>query len=158
LPPVELPCELVHTSEGETVVRVGLKFVELSKDEQASVESILGSAATGPGGGARKHARVSRRLEVSCQSAEETRAVMCDLSQGGIGMVTAEPLTVGEEVTVTVQLSGFPKPLKLRGEVVHVRPDEPGQHHAGVRFGDLAPDRKGVLRDLIQFLVTDSDE
>lgn len=152
--PLRLPCQVVHVDPNGPGFRVGLEFVDLEPEHQAAldrfVESLLGST----GGGARRHARVCRRIEVTCRSADETRAVMCDISQGGLGLESSEPLAVGEEVTVLVELGGFPQPLELKGMVVHSRQVSPNLYQSGLRFQELAPGRQHVLRDLIQFIIT----
>ncbi|MFW5921303.1 MAG: PilZ domain-containing protein, partial [Polyangiales bacterium] len=83
----------------------------------------------------------------------EIRGVMCDLSQGGMGLETDQPIEEGETITVRVALGGFPHPLQLEGEVVHVRATEDGKYQAGLRFQQLDPERTGGLRDLLQFMV-----
>jgi Tfp pilus assembly protein PilZ len=151
--PLRLGAEIMHVYQHPKGPRVGVQFDTLTETQRTVLTAFLGEALGKPGGGAREHPRVIRRVNVTCDSADETRAVMCDLSQGGLGLETPEPVSVDEQVTVTVRLGGFPKPLQLEGTVVHVRKLDSGMYHAGVRFEQLAPDRKGVLRDLIQFLV-----
>jgi hypothetical protein len=63
------------------------------------------------------------------------------------------PLKRDEEVSVEISLARFPKPLELRGTVVHVTAVAPRQYHVGVRFTGLTPERRSVLEDLIRSLL-----
>lgn len=154
--PVELPALVVHLEDAREGLYMGVEFGALDDPQLQALDDVMGSVLQGSGGGAREHVRVARRIEVACGSAEETRAVMCDLSQGGLGLESVEPVRVGETLTVRVQLGGFPHPLQLQGTVVHVTQTEDGHYRAGLRFEELAPERRGVLRDLMQFMVTES--
>jgi len=72
------------------------------------------------------------------------RGWMNDVSEQGIGVISAAPLNRGDEIGVTVNLPGEAPPLMLRAVVRHTR----GFHH-GCQFLEPYRDQRYFLRQLV---------
>lgn len=65
-----------------------------------------------------------------------------DVSEGGICLVLAEALPVGQEVEIHLESLQHRRPIKIPGVVVWCRPTDAGPVHVGVRFEKLLPYRE----------------
>jgi Tfp pilus assembly protein PilZ len=99
-----------------------------------------------------KLTRVPVDFNVRCGLANGTilKGRALNLSTGGIFMLTAEPLVLGERLWVEFLLPSSPTPIQLKGESVWSRScsDEMGgdkpPHVAGIKFINV-PERYGHL-------------
>lgn len=108
--------------------------------------------------GARQTPRVEYPAEVELFRAEDQRdsgPILCagrDLSEGGIGVHSPQPLVVGTAVTCRVEVEG--RRHELPGTVAWsaaLDPDlEPRRLGVGIRFRDLAPRECSVVADLVR--------
>lgn len=67
-----------------------------------------------------------------------------NISQRGVFIETQHPLFVGEEIMVTFSITGFDKPLKVKGEIVQVN-----RNGIGIEFKDMSPYIEEMLATLI---------
>jgi len=65
-----------------------------------------------------------------------------DVSEGGICLVLAEALALGQEVEIHLESLQHRRPLKIPGVVVWTRPTDEGPVHVGVRFERSLPYRE----------------
>lgn len=72
------------------------------------------------------------------------RGWMNDVSEQGVGVISAAPLNRGDEIAVTLKLPGEAPPLTLRAVVRHTR----GFHH-GAQFVEPLSDQRYFLRQLL---------
>jgi hypothetical protein len=121
-------------------VGLGVRFVEVSAEQRLQLLGLLDRVmSSGRGTSGRAHPRVSHRLEVRCHSRRELRALLRDVSHGGMGLWVDTALERGERVTV-----GLPQPdgthFEVAGLVVECRPleDERGGFRAGLRLEPLS--------------------
>ena len=96
----------------------------------------------------RESIRAPVNLKVSFESyGEVSRALMTNLSRGGLFISTSTPLEIATPIHLRVQVKGAKAELEVSGEVVSINVGgsgsaEPGM---GVRFGELTPEQqKGV--------------
>lgn len=68
-----------------------------------------------------------------------------NISQRGVFIETQHPLFVGEEIMVTFSITGFDKPLKVKGEIVQVN-----RNGIGIEFKDMSPYIEEMLATLIE--------
>ena len=67
-----------------------------------------------------------------------------NISQRGVFIETQHPFFVGEDLTLTFSLTGFDKPLKIKGEIVQVN-----RNGIGIEFKDVSPYIEEMLATLI---------
>ena len=71
------------------------------------------------------------------------RGWLNDVSEDGVGVISAATLCVADEISVTITLPGTPDPLTLPAVVRHSQ----GFHH-GCQFADSATERRNLRRFL----------
>jgi hypothetical protein len=147
---IEVPSEVERVAGAAPAFEMVVTFALVEPTRRKELDQLLRLLLAGSGGGARKSPRVARRLEVRLVSRGEQAALLTDLSRGGLGLVSADPLVVGEEVHVRVG------DLVLRGRVVNQRPVTAGgllATQAGIAFLPLDAATTAALdRLLIQLL------
>ena len=67
-----------------------------------------------------------------------------NISQKGVFIETQRPLFVGEELILSFSMSGFGRPLKIKGEIVQV-----SRSGIGVEFKNMSPYVEEMLGTLI---------
>jgi type IV pilus assembly protein PilZ len=85
-------------------------------------------------------------MAVRYHGADELRAAfISSLSQGGVFIKTSQPLAIGSEILMEIELEGDLSPIRIKGRVVWDRlvGREDGM---GVAFSESLPDR---LRKLL---------
>ena len=105
------------------------------------------------GGGRRTHARIARRIEIRFGPVEELRAILEDISGGGLMMTVGEPLVLYEEVDVTVPDLAGVELLILHARVVNQRSqirDGHTSYQVGLEFGSMRPEAKRLLDELLR--------
>lgn len=109
----------------------------------------------------REHARVARRVQARYGTLGQLRAILDNISRGGLSMVTAEPVAIGETITVWLPDSKGDEVLALEGVVVHatlVELGDPPTHRLGIQFAELPGSRLERLKELIGYLAFEKDE
>lgn len=98
----------------------------------------------------RESVRVPVRLRVRFRSAGELRScLLTNLSRGGVFVNTLEPLPIGSQVLLRIELADTRTEIEAPGEVVshNVGPQfEVPRQGMGVRFGELAPEAREALQ------------
>jgi len=78
-----------------------------------------------------------------------------DLSEGGVGLITELPLPDGADIWVSLFLTideiedESTEPLPVPGKIQWATEIEPGVHHLGVKFGEIDPAEREVLRSFL---------
>ncbi|HUX12946.1 MAG TPA: PilZ domain-containing protein [Spirochaetia bacterium] len=85
----------------------------------------------------RRCPRISLDVVVNCS----TRAIAHskDISEGGICLITEEPMTLGKIFTLEFSLPGEPAKVQLFGKVAWTRPAGANHHENGITFWDVDP-------------------
>lgn len=153
-PSVRLRAELVRTvpsPEGHWLLGVGLHFVDVTAEQRQGLERLLDEILKGDGGQRRAWPRISTRLDVWCSAAKSVRAVLRDISEGGVGLWLDRPVALGEALNIELDRPNAPS-LKLTGVVRSFRQAPSGTlyHQVGVQFEGLTDERRDELH---QFLV-----
>jgi c-di-GMP-binding flagellar brake protein YcgR len=152
LAPVDLQAEVVRVDLHPRGAVYALRFSEMLPDVVDAVEAILRALLEKRGQGNRAHPRVARRMNVTCRSTAEFDATLRDLSEGGLAMLSRDPVELGATIQVRLGSEEFPALLELFGEAVHVEPTD-GGFRVGLRFSRLDPQAQGRIRMLIELLV-----
>ncbi len=71
--------------------------------------------------GARRHSRRDWKVTVACRTEDqELRALIKDISDGGVFIETKTPFAVGQELNLTFPLPDNRKVVKVDGEIVWI--------------------------------------
>lgn len=99
----------------------------------------------------RVHPRKSCKFKVRLAGAKELREhYISNLGIGGVFVETLYPLRIGSPVELDLMVGNDPVPLRIRGEVVWVRPWEKGTEPGmGVRFVELPAQTLDRLKQLL---------
>ena len=151
--PVGVLTEIIRTELCPPGFRFGLRFVLVEPRQREHLGHFLEALLERQGAGSRAHPRVYPHLEVVCTTAAQTRAMMNNVSQGGLALECDLPLVLDEPVTIGVHLGDEAAQLELRGHVVHVRSIGEHRYHAGIRFSPLSGSEEAALRDLMAALL-----
>ena len=93
----------------------------------------------------RAYIRKSCTIPVSFATYDRVYAdTIKNISQRGVFIETQHPLFVGEEIILTFSITGFDKPLKIKGEIVQVN-----RNGSGIEFKDMSPYIEEMLATLI---------
>ena len=112
------------------------------------------------GGGQRTSPRISRRMDIRYGHLGELRAILEDISRGGLAMTVADPLVLYEELEVTVPDTGGEQLLILRARVVHQRAVEhDGEmvYRVGLEFANLRIETRRCLDGILKTVLESID-
>ena len=104
--------------------------------------------------------RVSRRMDIRYGNLGELRAILEDISRGGLAMTVADPLVLYEELEVTVPDTGGEQLLILRARVVHQRAvehDGETVYRVGLEFANLRIETRRCLDGLLKTVLESID-
>jgi CheY-like chemotaxis protein len=97
----------------------------------------------------RRYVRLIFRAPVDCKRKSRGPAIAkacgLDISEGGMALIQAENLDVGDEVNLEFQLPAVPETMSLLAQVVRKMPPD----GIGVMFVELSPDARNAIRRFI---------
>jgi c-di-GMP-binding flagellar brake protein YcgR len=150
---ITVMAEIIRATEGKdghtTAVRFDAVDPAMRQPLNDLVEVLLGAT----GGGQRSSPRVARRMDIRYGQLGELRAILEDISRGGLAMTVADPLVLYEELEVTVPDTVGDQLLILRARVVHQRAvDVEGEmvYRVGLEFGNMRTEARRCLSDLLK--------
>ncbi len=99
----------------------------------------------------RRHPRKTCKLRVRLAGTKQLREhYISNLGMGGVFVETLYPLRIGSPVELDLVVGNDPVPLRIRGEVVWVRPwERGGEPGMGVRFVELQAQTLDRLKQLL---------
>lgn len=132
---------------------VALEFLPVEQAQKAQLLDLLDRAMSGRGTASRAFPRVYPLIEIDCRDVDDFRAVLRDISEGGVGLLVDRKLELNQELELNLQRPPAP-PLKVKGWPVSVEAvaEHPGWFRAGIRFSRLAPDVRLELQKLLKGL------
>jgi c-di-GMP-binding flagellar brake protein YcgR len=131
---------------------VAVRFDQVDPSQRDALLELIEVLLSTSGGAQRAHPRVSRRMEIRFGELAELKAILEDLSAGGLAMTIAAPLVLYEEIDVTVPDTAGDQLLILRARVVNQRGiEEEGRtaYRVGLEVGPLRPETKRCLKELL---------
>lgn len=93
---------------------------------------------------------------------EEIKAAALDLSEEGLALTTERDIPPGANISVNFPLLdssvaghlNSPQPLEVFGQVRSNVPAEGNQHRLGVRFMDIEPGSKDLIRNFVNGILS----
>jgi c-di-GMP-binding flagellar brake protein YcgR len=139
---------------------VAVRFDAVEPTMARALSELIELLLSTTGGGKRKHPRVARRIEIRFGALGELHGILEDISEGGLLMTIAEPLSLFEDVDVIVpDLSGG-ELLTLRGRVTHQRRvAKLDGYQVGLEFQELRPEARAcvdaILHQVAEHIATE---
>ncbi len=130
----------------------------LSDEEKArwmemrrEIEGVLFQAAPDPATDTRQFLRVPVSLAVRYWTRNELKdRYIHVLGEGGLFVSTVDPLQVGSELDLEVELAQKGTSFKVKGQVVWVNEgDDPNKRGMGIKFSDLSYEQKRYVYGLV---------
>lgn len=139
---------------------VAVRFDAVEPAMARALSDLIELLLSSTGGGLRKHPRVARRIEIRFGALGELRGILQDISEGGLLMTIAEPLSLYEDVDVIVPDLGGTELLTLHGRVTHQRKvtkKEGDAYQVGLEFQGLRPESRACVEAILNHVVTQMD-
>ncbi len=134
---------------------VGLRFYLVDEHQREQLRATLASfLELREASGRRAAPRLACRVDIAYETSQELRAILEDISRGGLAMTTPELLEVGQEVLLVLPDSSGDDLFTLRAVVVHSRESASGPlaSRVGVRFTPMGEERTRLLEALLAHL------
>src|SRR5256885_4909683 len=118
---IAVMAQIIRNELADSGRMVAVRFDAVEPAMARALSDLIELLLSSTGGGARKHPRVARRIEIRFGALGELRGILQDISEGGLLMTIAEPLSLYEDVDVIVSDLGGTELLTLHGRVTHQR-------------------------------------
>ncbi len=148
--------EIIRSHEAPDGHTVAVRFDAVDPPMRQPLNDLIEVLLTATGGGARKVPRIARRMDIRYGQLGELRAILEDISRGGLAMTVASPLVLYEELEITVPDTFGDQLLILRATVVHQRAVEVGGqtvYRVGLEFSQVRTEARRCLDELLKTVV-----
>jgi c-di-GMP-binding flagellar brake protein YcgR len=145
--------EIIRAEEGTDGHTVAVRFDAVAPEMRQPLNDLMEVLLTATGGGARAAPRVARRMDIRYGHLGELRAILDDISRGGLSMTVAQPLVLYEDLEVTVPDTSGEQLLIVRARVVHqraVQVDGETVYRVGLEFAELRTEARRCLDELLK--------
>jgi c-di-GMP-binding flagellar brake protein YcgR len=157
---ITVMAEVIRSQEGADGHTVAVRFDAVDPQMRQPLNDLIEVLLTATGGGHRASPRVAKRMDIRYGQLGELRAILDDISQGGLAMTVADPLVLYEDLEVTVPDTGGDQLLILKARVVHQRAVEvDGEmvYRVGLEFGTMRTETRRCLNDLLKTVLESLD-
>jgi c-di-GMP-binding flagellar brake protein YcgR len=157
---ITVMAEVIRSTEGPDGHTVAVRFDAVDPAMRQPLNDLIEVLLTATGGGQRSSPRISRRMDIRFGQLGELRAILEDISRGGLAMTVAAPLVLYEDLEVTVPDTIGEQLLIVRARVVHQRAievDGETVYRVGLEFSNLRTETRRCLNDLLKTVVESLD-
>jgi c-di-GMP-binding flagellar brake protein YcgR len=157
---ITVMAEVIRSTEGADGHTVAVRFDAVDPAMRQPLNDLIEVLLTATGGGQRSAPRVARRMDIRYGQLGELRAILEDISRGGLAMTVADPLVLYEDLEVTVPDTAGDQLLILRARVVHQRAvevDGEQVYRVGLEFGQMRTEARRCLNDLLKTVLESLD-
>jgi c-di-GMP-binding flagellar brake protein YcgR len=157
---ITVMAEVIRSTEGPDGHTVAVRFDAVDPAMRQPLNDLIEVLLTATGGGQRTSPRVSKRMDIRFGQLGELRAILEDISRGGLAMTVAAPLVLYEDLEVTVPDTIGEQLLIVRARVVHQRAievDGETVYRVGLEFSNLRTETRRCLNDLLKTVVESLD-
>ena len=142
--------------------RLATRFFSLSTRDEGKLEDILEHLAqSADQDGKRNHARLTQRLDIQFDDAQELQSTLDDISAGGLGITVPDPLQIGQSLQAVISTLDESCYLKLRARVVRQEPLKLGKmdvYRVGLKFEHPTEELQRRTAELIRKMATLKNE
>ncbi len=89
---IAVVAEIIRADDGPEGHTVAVRFETVAPEMRQPLHDLIEVLLTATGGGARAAPRVARRMDIRYGQLGELRAILEDMSRGGLAMTVAQPL------------------------------------------------------------------
>lgn len=157
---ITVMAEIIRSTEGGDGHTVAVRFDAVDPAMRQPLNDLIEVLLTATGGGQRSSPRVARRMDIRYGQLGELRAILEDISRGGLAMTVADALVLYEDIEVTVPDTAGDQLLILRARVVHQRAveiDGEQVYRVGLEFGQMRTEARRCLNDLLKTVLESLD-
>jgi c-di-GMP-binding flagellar brake protein YcgR len=151
---IAVMAEIIRVADVSDGQMVAVRFDVVEPAMREQLLELIDVLLSTTGGGRRAHARVARRIEIHFGALDDLKAILEDISSGGLLMTVSEPLVLYEEVDVTVPDMAGGELLILHARVVNQRQvahdGEAPVYRVGLEFGSMRPEAQRLLGELLR--------
>jgi c-di-GMP-binding flagellar brake protein YcgR len=159
---INVSAQIIRTGQSPSGLHVyAVRFDDVEEEKRDQLLELIELLLQTSGGGRRAHPRVARRIEVRFGQLDDLRAILEDISAGGLLMTVNEPLVLYEEVDITVPDLGGGELIILHARVVNQRSEVRGEgqvFRVGLEFTSLRPETHRVIEALLQSVLEAIEE
>lgn len=156
--PIRIESEILRVStENNGRHTVAVRFSSISPDAEYHLEKVLEMLLTGAGGGRREHPRLAQRLEIYFDDPADIRAILEDISRGGLAVTVPYSFSPGQSVQLTVFGGAGIGEVRLRARVVNQAAIEEGKlelFRIGLKFEHPTAALQELVSRLLQKLAS----
>ncbi len=156
---ITVMAEIIRALPGTDGTMVAVRFDAVDPAMRQPLNDLIEVLLTATGGGQRAAPRVAKRMDIRYGELGELRAILEDISRGGLAMTVADPLVLYEELEVTVPDTGGEQLIILHARVVHQRAiDDEGTtaYRVGLEFSPLRVESRrcvdGLLKTVLELI------
>lgn len=155
---IEIIGEIVRVdAEAQGHQLFAVRFADASAEMRTKLNGLIELLLAKRGSTERAHPRVARRMDIQYGELSELKAILEDISLGGLAMTVSEPLVFQEQIDVTVPDTAGDQLLVLRAKVVHQRalPSSGGltAYRVGLEFAPMRPETRRCLSELLKVVM-----
>jgi c-di-GMP-binding flagellar brake protein YcgR len=151
---IAVMAEILRIEESPQGLLHGVRFSLVEPSMQDTLLKLLEFLLKSKGSSIRKHSRVARRIPIRYGRVSELKAMLENISVGGLSMIVETPLVLYEEIEVSLPDLTGKDLLILNGRVVHQHPVEKESNLRGYRIGlqfkELNTEAKSCLDALLK--------
>ena len=157
--PIKIEAKILRTWDltAEQGAGMAVRFSSLATSDEDELEEVLKLLAqSADTDGLRQHARLTQRLDIQFDGADELQATLDDISAGGMGVTVPDPLEIGQSLQAVISTLDQGYTLKLRARVVRLKPIAMGTvilYHAGLKFEHPPGELSELTQELIEKMV-----
>ncbi len=153
--------EVLRLRESSRGFVTALRFDLIEPSMHDNLFNLIEAFLEARGSAERKHPRIARRYPIRYGHPKELKAMLENISMGGLAMTVPEPLVLDEEIEVSIPDLTGNELLIVRGKVVHQQPEKRGDEttiRVGLQFRNLTREVEGCLQSLIQGLMAEDEK
>jgi len=148
--------EILRMQETEEGIFCGLRFNLVEPSMQEKLITLIESLIQLSGSTTRRHPRIVRRIPVHYGSPTEFKAMLENISKGGLAMTISKPLTLYEEIEVSIPLPHGKETFIVKGKIVYQHPIEKNKnkmYKVGLEFKKLSSAATMCLEEMIRHAI-----
>ncbi len=134
----------------------GLRFSLIEPAIEKKLMSIIESCLNVAGSKTRKHPRIVKKFPVTYGTPLEFKAMLENISMGGLSMVVQKPMVLYEEIDIAIGFPNGGESIIVRGSICYQVPvEEMGtkQYRLGIEFKSMSPIAKTCIESLLKGLL-----
>ncbi len=155
-PNIELQAKIIWVKEEEQPPVFGVKFESPSSSQEGKILSLMKDFLNDSPRGGRRHPRISRRVPARFSEEEELKAMLENISLGGLALIVETPLQPQDQIEVEIFPSPSSPPLIVGGRVVYctsVKQTGRSAYRVGVEFKELTEKTLSEIQQLMDRLM-----